>query len=113
VSDRTPGYGQLLAKGHAFAPPDADMPAWRAAIREAARADKIRVRTGLAENGRAWAYNVTFGESAARAYEAYEAARGDTEATAAAALELRRLGLQTPEEAMEAVDEYMRSLEAP
>ena len=57
--DRRDDYGQLLATGQVIHPLEDvdDVQAWRAEIRRQARADKIKVRTGL-NDGIVWALRV-------------------------------------------------------
>ena len=54
--DRRDDYGQLLARGAVVRAVDEmdDVEGWRAAIRRQARADRIKIRTGL-NAGVAWA----------------------------------------------------------
>jgi hypothetical protein len=62
--DRRDDYGQLLADGQVIHEVEdvQDVEAWRAEIRRQARADKIKVRTGL-NDGIVWALRVRPGQA--------------------------------------------------
>jgi hypothetical protein len=64
VSNRRDDYGQLLARGqltHLVEYVD-DVEAWRAEIKRNARADRIKVRTGV-EDGLVWALRMSSGNA--------------------------------------------------
>jgi len=105
-------YSRLLAQGTTVDSGDhTDPDAWRKAIRDRCRADRLKVRTGLSRyaserTGRrvAWAFLLKQAEDAQAAYDAYYAAETADDRRAAAD-RLRLLGLQTLEEAFGAMSE--------
>lgn len=113
-------YSRLLSEGTTFDSSDGTQPdEWRKAIRERARADRLKVRTGMSDSrtertGRrvAWAYLTKRAEDAQAAYAAYDDAEraDDPDAVRAATDRLHLLGLDTPRESVEKVDRLMRDL---